>query len=72
MTMRSNATWVVYLKTIHRQPNRLAAICQQSEWDAMERSRPGYHLLVQSGIATENEAEGLARRQGAANLPVTV
>ena len=65
MTMTSNATWVVYFKTIHKRPNRLVAICEQSEWDAMERARPGYHLLVQSGIGTESEAEELARPQDA-------
>lgn len=63
--MRSSVTWVVYLMTIHKRPERQPAVCEQAEWDAMERLRPGYHQLVQSGIATENEAEDLARRQRA-------
>jgi hypothetical protein len=36
-------------------------VCEQREWDAMQASRPGQHLLVRSGIATEQEAEKLAR-----------
>ena len=30
-------------------------------WEQMERDRPGYHTLVQSGITSEAEAEKLAR-----------
>ena len=68
--MKKNATWVVYLMTIHKRPERMPAVCRQSEWEAMECLRPGYHMLVQAGIATENEAEDLARRQGAGQSTV--
>ena len=37
------------------------AVCEQSEWEAMERDRPGLHTLIRSGIASEGEAERLAR-----------
>jgi hypothetical protein len=37
------------------------AVCEQSEWDAMELARPGYHTLVKAHIANEAEAEKLAR-----------
>jgi hypothetical protein len=67
MTMTSNATWVVYLMTIYKRTERFAAVCKQSEWDAMERTRPGFHQLVRSGIATETEAEYLARHHGIGN-----
>lgn len=70
--MTNGATWVVYHMTIYKSAIRFVAICTQSEWDAMERVRPGYHLLVQAGIATENEAERLARREIAAMHPVAV
>lgn len=72
MTMSSNATWVVYLKTIHKRARaeRQPAVCEQVEWNAMERLRPGYHELVQTGIATENEAEDLARRQSGRTCPL--
>lgn len=54
-------SWVVYLITIHGKLSGRNAVCEQSEWEAMELSRPGYHTLVQSGIADENAAEKLAR-----------
>src|SRR5437762_7993360 len=37
------------------------AVCEQQEWDEMERARPGYHRLIRSGITNEAEAEKLAR-----------
>lgn len=54
-------SWVVYLRTIHKQPEAIRAVCEQAEWDKMERDRPGYHKLIRAGIATENEADLLAR-----------
>ncbi len=57
--------WVVYRMTIHNKVNGVNAVCQQSEWDAMELARPGYHTLIQAGITNEGEAERLAR-----NTPV--
>jgi hypothetical protein len=56
-----SALWVVYRMTIHGKPSQMNAVCQQNEWDAMESARPGYHMLVQAGIANEGEAERLAR-----------
>lgn len=63
MNTELSDTWVVFLMTIHKRMERTRAVCKQSEWDAMERSRPGYHQLVRGGIATEVEAEMLARNQ---------
>jgi hypothetical protein len=56
-----SALWVVYQMTIHGKPSGMNAVCQQSEWEAMERAQPGYHRLVQAGIPNEGEAERLAR-----------
>ena len=53
--------WVVYLMPVHKQAEPMNAVCSQDEWDAMERTRPGHHPLVQAGIASEREAELLAR-----------
>ncbi len=53
--------WVVYLMTLHKRPDGVRAVCRQHEWDAMEQARPGHHKLIQDGIATEREAELLAR-----------
>ena len=46
---------------IYEQPGGMKAVCEQSEWDAMERVRPGHRTLVRAGIGTEAEAELLAR-----------
>lgn len=53
-------TWVVYLM-IGKKANGMKACCVESEWDAMEKAKPGEHLLIKKGIASEPEAELLAR-----------
>ncbi len=53
--------WVVYRMTIRGKTHGMIAICEQGEWDAMERALPGHHTLVLAGIASESEAERLAR-----------
>ncbi len=54
-------SWVVYKTPLHNNPAGVNAICEQSEWEAMELARPGYHTLIQAGITSEGEAERLAR-----------
>jgi hypothetical protein len=54
-------SWVVYLMTVHGKEPGVNAVCEQGEWDAMELAHPGRHTLVRSGIASEGEAERLAR-----------
>ena len=54
-------SWVVYVMTLHGKTSGMSAVCEQGEWEAMERARPGYHVLVQAGITNEGEAERLAR-----------
>jgi hypothetical protein len=53
-------TWVVYLMT-GKNVNGIKAVCDKTEWDALERAKPGLHHLIQGGIASESEAEILAR-----------
>jgi hypothetical protein len=53
-------SWVVYMMTM-RNGEGMNAVCEQNEWDEMERARPGFHTLVRSGITSEAEAEKLAR-----------
>jgi|ERR1043165_422217 hypothetical protein len=53
-------TWVVYLMAV-KNTNGMRAVCEQMEWDAMEQANPGLHHLIQGGIASESEAELLAR-----------
>jgi hypothetical protein len=52
--------WVVYRMTLLNKSS-MNAMCSQSEWDAMELANPGLHVLIQGGIASEGEAERLAR-----------
>ena len=37
------------------------AICDQADWEAMERDRPGQQPLIRGGIASEMDAERLCR-----------
>lgn len=64
--------WVVYKMSLHGVTSGPNAVCEQAEWDAMEREQPGRHLLIQSGISNEPEAERVARESpgGTAERPV--
>jgi hypothetical protein len=62
------ATWVVYLMTIKKQDG-MKAVCEQTEWDAMEMKRPGYHQFIQGGFTNEAEAELVARGESGATKP---
>jgi hypothetical protein len=46
------------VKGMEQGPN---AVCDQAEWDAMEAASPGVNRLIRGGIASEAEAERLAR-----------
>jgi hypothetical protein len=58
---RRAVSWVVYQVSIDGKTAGRNAVCAQAEWDALERAKPGQHVLVRSGIASEAEAERLAR-----------
>ena len=55
------AAWVVYQVILDKKPEAANVVCEQGEWDAMELARPDRYKLVRAGIATEAEAERLAR-----------
>jgi hypothetical protein len=61
MSASNDKSWVVYLITLHKNAGQLRAVCEQGEWEAMERAQPGRHTLIKSGIRTETEAELIAR-----------
>jgi hypothetical protein len=61
MRITETILWAVYQMTIHGKASGMSAVCEQGEWEAMERDRPGYHTLIRGGIANEGEAERLAR-----------
>jgi hypothetical protein len=60
MKTRLIETWVVFKMKFAGGlgPN---AVCDQAEWEEMERLNPGRNTLVLSGITSEPEAERLAR-----------
>jgi hypothetical protein len=62
------STWVIYLMTIPKHEG-MNAVCEQSEWDAMELARPGYHKFIRGGFASEAEAEVIARGESGAAKP---
>ena len=61
--------WVVYIMPVHGRNELIRAVCEQSEWDAMERATPGARTLVREGIASEGEAEVLARGTSGDRVP---
>jgi hypothetical protein len=58
---KSPGGWVVYLMAVPGKPGEVRAVCEQEEWDEMQRRQPGHHKLLREGIASEAEAEALAR-----------
>ena len=54
-------SWVVYKVSVNGVPRGPNAVCEQAEWDEMERAQPGHHTLIREGVASEAEAERLAR-----------
>lgn len=50
MKKEQRVSWVVYRMTIHGKESEMNAVCEQSEWDEMERAKPGHHKLIQAGI----------------------
>jgi hypothetical protein len=63
-TQRRPVSWVVYRMALHGVPGGRTAVCEQSEWEALEAAKPGTHTLIRGGIASEPEAERAARVAG--------
>ncbi len=53
--------WVVFRMRDDKKADGRNVVCEQGEWDEMERRRPGFYTLVREGIANEAEADRLAR-----------
>ena len=68
-TSAKPVSWVVYRMRIHGKEGGMSAVCEQVEWEAMERAEPGRHTLVLAGIANEGEAERLARSASVDSKP---
>jgi hypothetical protein len=54
-------SWVVYLVSLGRDVSGMNAVCEQGEWEAMERARLGDRTLVRAGIPTVGEAQRFAK-----------
>ncbi|MDB5312154.1 MAG: hypothetical protein JWO38_6356 [Gemmataceae bacterium] len=54
-------SWVIYQAVARGEVVGPNSVCEQAEWNQMERLRPGAQPLVQAGIGSEGEAERLAR-----------
>ena len=69
MQTREARSWVVYRQVVKGQPDPINAVCDAGEWSALEVARPGQVTLVRSGIASEAEAERLARGKSGDPVP---
>ena len=58
---RRPESWVIYRAVVQGVATGPNGVCEQAEWEAMERAKPGGTFVVQSGIADEAVAERLAR-----------
>jgi hypothetical protein len=56
-------TWVVYRRPMMDDPFGTVGVCTAAEWAAMKPGSWGSPVLVQSGFATEGEAERAARQE---------
>ena len=61
MRTRKVESWVVYQMPVKGRETGMNAVCESGEWEAMQAAQPGILTLVRSGIASEGEAERLAR-----------
>jgi hypothetical protein len=59
--VRRPQSWVIYRAVVKGEVTGPNGVCEQAEWEAMERAKPGCTFVVQSGIADEAVAERLAR-----------
>jgi hypothetical protein len=59
--VRRAESWVIYRLVVDGTVTGPTGVCEQDEWEAMERDQPGGTFVVQSGIADEGVAERLAR-----------
>ena len=63
--------WVVYSFPMRGSSDVMRAVCDQGEWEVLDRAKPGFYTLVRAGIVNEGEAERLARGTSGAARPRT-
>jgi hypothetical protein len=69
MRHKKPVVWAVYSFPMKGSPDGMRAVCEQGEWEAMDRAKPGFYTLIQAGIEHEGEAERLARGTSGAAKP---
>jgi hypothetical protein len=47
--------------TIRGNPSIVRVVCEQREWEQLDKTHPGTYSLVRGSITSETEAERLAR-----------
>jgi hypothetical protein len=53
--------WAVYLMPVKGSTEGLRGVCPQDEWEELDRAKPGVYTLIQGHMASEGQAEQLAR-----------
>jgi hypothetical protein len=61
VTPSRETSWVVYQAVVKGDAPGPKGVCEQAEWEAMERAKPGGTVVIQAGIVDEGVAERLAR-----------
>ena len=66
-TTRRAEFWVMYERTVKVQKKQIVsnAVCEQAEWEAMERAEPGANTLVRERIGSRRR-----RRNSPGGRPV--
>jgi hypothetical protein len=61
MRARVAESWVVFRRVMKGQATEINVVCEVGEWEAMQAAHPDSITLIRYGIASEGEAERLAR-----------
>jgi hypothetical protein len=43
--------WVVFRRVTRETPSGAVVVCEQKEWELLEKAEPGVHVLVRAGIS---------------------
>lgn len=58
---KGRESWVIYQLVTKGEVTGPNGVCEQADWEKMERIKPGGTVVIQQGIADEAVAERLAR-----------
>jgi hypothetical protein len=63
--------WVVYKMFVTAKKAGANAVCEQRVWEAMDADTRSQHILIRAGVASEAEAERIARESPGGTAPGT-